>query len=87
MTILTNSIRPSQEGKAVKTAGPAYSAYKLQGSCSKCSDRTYQTVATGHPVFKMMCPTCKAWLDERKAKAAAAKQLDANKLLPEKTTP
>ena len=80
-------MRPSTEGKSNSVAGPAYSAYKLMGSCSKCSSQSYQTVATGHPIFKMACPQCKAWLDERKAKAKQAKQADKNKLLVEKTTP
>lgn len=85
MSILTNSIRPSSlSTKSPSVAGKAYSAYKLQGSCSRCFARSYQVVVTSHPIFKMACPECKAWLDERKA---TAKQLEINKLLAEEKTP
>jgi hypothetical protein len=68
MSLLTNSIRPQH--KSVSVSGPAYSAYKLMGSCSRCSSRTYQTTNMGHPIFKMVCPDCRAYLTELKQQAA-----------------
>ncbi len=81
MTLLTNSMRPQH--KSTNVAGPAYSAYKLRGICSRCSSSSYQTVNSGHPIFKMVCPVCKAYLTELKLR----KQLDKNSSVTEPKTP
>lgn len=83
MSMSTNSPRPNQEGKSTSTAGPAYSAYKLRGICSRCSSSSYQTVNSGHPIFKMVCPDCKAYLTELKQR----RQADKNSLLAAPKTP
>ena len=67
MSTMTNAMRPTNK-PAVKSS-PAYAAFKLMGSCTKCGDRSHQTVNIGHPIFKLVCPTCRAYLTEIKQRA------------------
>lgn len=60
MSSLTNSLRPTEQVN--KPAGADYSAYKLRGICARCSVKSYQTTYNSHPIFKIVCPDCKAYL-------------------------
>ncbi len=89
---MTNAMRPTNK-PAVKSS-PAYAAFKLMGSCTKCGDRSHQTVNIGHPIFKLVCPTCRAYLTEIKQRAIErneevrlAAYADKNNLSTEVKTP
>jgi len=64
MSMSTNALRPT--GVTKNTHSPAYSAYKLRGICARCHSTSYQTANSGHPIFKMVCPDCRAYLAEIK---------------------
>jgi len=65
MSMLTNSIRPA-EHSALATQCEATQAmheeFKLRGICARCNTKTYSITYSGHPIFKMVCPGCKAVL-------------------------